>query len=143
MSGGLLVALTSGNRPSGAVRLVAVVRLYAHLSKEVPLDYFLRKLDIPFREVSPLLQAQGIYEDEPPEVTVNFALRRTQGPPEARLDCEDILKRHPTLSRSHLVASALADWVGEEKSAHAVGLSVQAVRAYQRRLSKCADKPEG
>jgi len=125
---GLLSALASGQRPSGRLEHAAVARLYSHLRAEVPLEYILERLGASLRSVTPALRLEGVYEDEPLETVVGFGIRRSGAPREAREDCYRLLQAFPTHSRRHVVAAALAEWVGEEASAEALGLSERGVR---------------
>jgi hypothetical protein len=132
----MLDSLAGGQRrPEGLFRYGAVARLYSHLRSELPLEYVLDCLGISLHAVAPALIAEGVYEDEPRETMIGFGLRRTSAPPEARRDCVRLLDEFPSCSRRHLVAAALAEWVGEDVSAHAFRLAPQALRAYQTSLT--------
>lgn len=128
----LLKGLARGNRPVGRLKYAAIARVYSHLRPELPLEYLLEKLGISLHAVSPALKAEGVYDDEPVEAWVSFAMRRTTAPHEARQTCEQLIQKFPAHSRRHLVAAALAEWVGEERSAWAVGLRVRTVILYNR-----------
>lgn len=96
------------------------------------------RLGIPLRAVAQALKAEGVYEDEPEETTVGFGMRRSGAPREARQTCERLLRDFPERSRRHLVAVALAEWVGEERGAAAVGLEAEIVAAYSPCIKSAA-----
>jgi hypothetical protein len=135
---GLLSSLAAGERPAGRLRFAAVARVYSHLRAEMPLEYLLDVLGISLHAAAPALRAEGVYDDEPVETLVGFALRRSGAPPEARRTCELLLRDFPSLSRRHLVGVALAEWVGDERSAWAVGLAPRGLREYNARVRRAA-----
>jgi hypothetical protein len=134
----VLRALPVGAALGAPLRFAAVARVYSHLRAEMPLEYLLDVLGISLHAAAPALRAEGVYDDEPVETLVGFALRRSGAPPEARRTCELLLRDFPSLSRRHLVGVALAEWVGDERSAWAVGLAPRGLREYNARVRRAA-----
>lgn len=136
-SSSLTRSLSAGSRrPEGKLEYAALARVYSHFRLELPIEFVLETLGVSLHAAAPALIAEGVYDNEPLETLVDFAMRRSEAPREAREECLRALRDFPSLSRRLVVSVIIAEWVGNDVAARSLAIDLGSVKRASAVLDK-------